>query len=278
MKEEQAMSLTTSSLFDVSGLVAVITGGATGIGLMMTRALAANGAAKVFIVGRRREKLESAASEYPDIVVPVVGDVTSKESLKQVAEKVKAEAGFVNLLVCNSGVMGPRVDVKPGEVSVAEYAQKAFDIDYNETVDTFAVNTASVMYTSYAFLELLDAGNQKKNRVGIKSQILITSSIASFSRLPGLSMAYNASKAATTHFTKHLSSTLVPYSIRVNAIAPGLFPSELAAGLISHAKMEPDQEGAFDKSFIPAERTGSETDMGVPYCIWRARQAHTSMA
>lgn len=138
-------------------------------------------------------------------------------------------------------------------MSVAEYAQKAFDIDYNETVDTFAVNTAvshtrhsfvrfplpsplpspsacmlilillrkSVMYTSYAFLELLDAGNQKKNRVGIKSQILITSSIASFSRLPGLSMAYNASKAATTHFTKHLSSTLVPYSIRVNAIAPG---------------------------------------------------------
>lgn len=45
-------------------------------------------------------------------------------------------------------------------------------------------------------------------------------------------------------------------------ISRAVFPSELAAGLISHAKMEPDQEGAFDKSFIPAERTGSETDMG----------------
>lgn len=87
---------------------------------MMTRALAANGAAKVFIVGRRREKLESAASEYPDIVVPVVGDVTSKESLKQVAEKVKAEAGFVNLLVCNSGVMGPRGELGTLSIAVLE--------------------------------------------------------------------------------------------------------------------------------------------------------------
>jgi NADP-dependent 3-hydroxy acid dehydrogenase YdfG len=57
--------LDAGSLFRVDGLVAVITGGGTGIGLMMAHALAENGAAKVYIVGRRKAKLEEAAKGYP---------------------------------------------------------------------------------------------------------------------------------------------------------------------------------------------------------------------
>lgn len=71
--------------------------------------------------------------------------------------------------------------------------------------------------------------------------------------------------AATTHIVKHLSGTLAPYSIRVNAIAPGLFPSELAAGLIAQggtkSDKEPTEEGAYEKSFIPAERLGKTDDI-----------------
>lgn len=76
--------------------------------------------------------------------------------------------------------------------------------------------------------------------------------------------AYPASKAATTHIVKHLAGTLAPYSIRVNAIAPGLFPSELAAGIIARAGTtgkEPTEEGAYDTSFIPAERLGRQEDI-----------------
>lgn len=70
----------------------------------MTKAFANNGAAKVYIVGRRKEKLEAAAREASPHgnVIPIVGDVTSKESLAKVADQVKREAGFVNLLCCNS--------------------------------------------------------------------------------------------------------------------------------------------------------------------------------
>lgn len=67
-----------------------------------------------------------------------------------------------------------------------------------------------------------------------------------------------------THLIKGLAGTLVPYSIRVNGLAPGLFPSDLAADLINAAGetgQDPSTEGAFPKTFIPAERIGSTADM-----------------
>lgn len=73
---------------------------------MMTKAFALNGASKVFVVGRRKEKLEEAAKVSPyGNIIPVVGDVTSKESLLEVANTVRQEAGHVNFLCCNSGGM-----------------------------------------------------------------------------------------------------------------------------------------------------------------------------
>lgn len=188
---------------------------------MMTKALAANGAHKVYIVGRRKEKLDEAASHAPEIIVPVVGDVTSKDSLKSIAAQIKSEVGYLNLLVCNSGMMGPQIPVKAAEASVSAYAAAALDMAWDENVQTFATNSVSPLYTTFAFLELLDGGNKKGNRIGTKSQVLITSSIAGFLRTPGLSYAYGMSKAATTHLTKQLCSTLVPFDIRVNALAPG---------------------------------------------------------
>lgn len=65
--------LDASKLFSVEGVVAVITGGATGIGWMMTKALAENGAERVYIVGRREKVLEEAAAEYPGYSFAVYG-------------------------------------------------------------------------------------------------------------------------------------------------------------------------------------------------------------
>jgi len=250
-----------NSLFSVDGLVAVITGGGSGIGLMMTKALAANGAKKIYIIGRRKQVLEEAASHNPSVIIPVVGDVTSKDTLKAIASRIASEVGYINFLVCNSGAMGPSAGVNNREVSIAEYAAAAMDQSWDDVTFTFNINVTAVLFTAYAFLELLDKGNKNSVAAKTKSQILITGSIAGFSKQPNQSMAYKASKAAVMHLAKNLSSELWPFDIRCNALAPGLFPSDLASSLISNSKADPREEGSFEKSYIPAERTGDEEDM-----------------
>ncbi|KAH0275425.1 NAD(P)-binding protein, partial [Aureobasidium melanogenum] len=237
-----------NNLFSVDGLVAVITGGGSGIGLMMTKALASNGAKKIYIVGRRKEKLEEAASFNPSVIIPVVGDVTSKDALKAVASRVESETGYINLLVCNSGTMGPVTGVNNREVSIAEYAAAAMNQSWDEVTSTLNINVAAVLFK-----------HPMANKT--KSQILVTGSIAGFQKQPNQSMAYKASKAATIHVAKNLSSELWPFDIRCNALAPGLFPSELASSLISDSTADPREEGSFEKTYIPAQRTGDEEDM-----------------
>lgn len=232
-----------------------------GIGQMMTQAFAYNKAAKVYIVGRRKKKLDETATLSPNIV-SIVGDVTDKASMCRVADQIKKETGYVNLLCCNSGYMPPPIGVTSTDVSIQEYAKKALEQKTEDWVTTFATNSVSVPFCTFAFLELLDAGNKQGNCLGRKSQVLVTSSIAGYLRTPKNFGAYPASKvkrqliqrtyltsdiehgvcmltttqAATTHIVKGLAGTLAPYSIRVNAIAPGLFPSELAEGLIAQGR------------------------------------------
>lgn len=129
-------------------------------------------------------------------------------------------------------------------------------------------------FTAFAFLTLLDAGNKARNFPQARSQILVTTSIAGYLRNPDAFGCYPLTKAATTHLVKGLAGTLAPYSIRVNGIAPGLFPSDLAAPIYESFGVEgdPSVEGAFPMSFIPAERLGSTSDMA-GFCLYVASQA-----
>jgi len=245
-------TIEASNLFNVKGLVAVITGGGSGIGLMMARALALNGASKVYIVGRREETLKSAAeSVTTGNVIPLVGDVTSKESLQSVVKKISDEVGYINVLIANSGIGGPQAKITD-QTSIQGFQEQFLETSFDDYVQTFAVNTAAVWYSVVAFLDLLDKGNKMGN-VEQKSQVIATSSIGGFNRkVPG-GYAYGQSKAATTHLMKQLATGLVPYGIRSNIVCPGLFPSELAAPIIGN--------GVFGKDRIPAERCGTEEDM-----------------
>lgn len=228
---------------------------------MMTKAFAHNGASKVYIIGRRKEKLSAAVLEAGSQgnVIPIIGDVTNPQSLQSISSQISSEAGFINLLICNSGVYSPSI-ANPAQVPISEFVQKAFSQGPEVWNSSFATNSTSVAFTAFAFLPLLHAGNLRGNCAGRQSQILVTSSIAGYLRNPQAVGAYPVTKAATTHLVKGLAGALVPYSIRVNALAPGLFPSDLAAELIKKGgtplKEDPCVEGAFAKSFIPAQRVG----------------------
>ena len=213
-------SLEAANLFNVKGLVAVITGGGTGIGLMMTKALALNGAHKVYIVGRRKEVLEAAAKESPHgNIIPIDGDVTSKDTLQSIASRIEKEVGYINVLIANSGIGGPRTFSLTPETSLEDYQSALWDQSFDEYTATFAVNTSAVFFCIAAFLKLLDAGNEKGN-VEQKSQVIATSSVGGFHRRPK-GYAYGQSKAATTHLMKQMATNLAPFGIRSNVIAPG---------------------------------------------------------
>ncbi|RYP08782.1 hypothetical protein DL764_001693 [Monosporascus ibericus] len=228
-QENSTSKLGAGKLFSVDGLVAVVTGGGTGIGLMITKALVANGASKVYILGRRLAVLEEAAkSTESSAVIPLVCDVTSQTDLAAAASKVHSEVGYVNLVVCNSGIGGP-YGIRPRpDMSLDEYVSANLAVDFDDYTKTFAINTTAVWYTAMLFLKLLEyvsmhtpAGNKQGN-VEQKSQVVAVSSIGGFNKQNTGGYAYGQSKAACTHLIKQLSIALPQWDIRANVICPGL--------------------------------------------------------
>ncbi|KAL4731579.1 hypothetical protein ACLX1H_000552 [Fusarium chlamydosporum] len=265
-----ASELNAGSLFNVEGLVAVVTGGATGIGLMFVKALLQNGASKVYIAGRRKEKLDEVASSLGDRVIGVQCDVTSKTDLQNAVSQIEKDVGYINLLVCNSGIGGPQVKPVTPETSVEDWAKANFDTDFDEYVNTFAINTVSVWYTSMAFLGLLKKGNEKAN-VEQTSQIIVTSSIAAFNKKAPGGWAYGQSKAGAVHAAKQLAVALPQWNIRANCICPGLFPSEMSEPIIKMYSDESGQPGTVPTTVSPLRRMGDEKDMSGTFLYLASR-------
>ncbi|KAH8812435.1 hypothetical protein F5884DRAFT_309889 [Xylogone sp. PMI_703] len=251
-------SLKAADLFHVNGLVAVVTGGGSGIGSYIACALAANGAKRVFITGRRLDKLQYVANKYPDIIKPLQGDVTSKEDLIRLAGEVRADTPYINLLVANAGV-NDRSALEMGENPTLEIFQDFLcglpREDWSRVLD---VNVTSAVYSVAHFLDLLKAGNDAKN-VPYSSQVIATSAIGAFIRsTPPGGFAYVASKAAITHVFKTLATMMAPYKIRSNIICPGLYHSEMADPIIDSIQQS---GGDAITKLIPEGRVGTIEDM-----------------
>jgi NAD(P)-dependent dehydrogenase (short-subunit alcohol dehydrogenase family) len=182
---------------------------------MMAKALADAGAAKVYIVGRRTDVLESAAASINQrgVIVPLQCDVTSKTSLEFVVSAIEKDVGYLNLLVCNAGVGGPQVAFPAPGTSIEAFQAKNLAHDIGDFTRTFEINASSVWYTAMSCLKLLDAGNKKGN-LSWTSQVVVTSSIASFNKKAPGGWAYGQSKAAATHLAKQLSLVLPTWGIR----------------------------------------------------------------
>ncbi|KAK5628890.1 hypothetical protein RRF57_004605 [Xylaria bambusicola] len=269
-------SLDAQSIFDVKGLVVVVTGGGTGellsantphtvrvsltkgigIGLMAAQALEANGAI-VYIIGRRKESLDKAAGTAKhNNIRPIVGDVTSKESLAAAASTIGSETGgYVDLVFANSGVSGPTLGKLEKDADIATLQNYLASWDSDEFNQTLATNVTGVFNTIVAFLPLLDAANKREGRPKQRSQIIATGSIGAYNRVPLAGYAYGSSKAAVHHMMKQFATNLVPYGIRSNVIAPGFFPSEMTVELLSTVDAE-----KWPKSKVPEQRPGDAED------------------
>ncbi|KAH8657668.1 hypothetical protein BX600DRAFT_58259 [Xylariales sp. PMI_506] len=245
-----------NALFDINGLVAVVTGGGSGIGLMIAQGLEANGAI-VYILGRRLEALESAAlTAKHGNIHPIQADVTKKEDLERAVSIIRSDHGFVNVVIANSGISGPPLGgALPPNPSVADLRQQLWAADPAAFTSTYSVNATGVYYTAVAFLELLDEGNKRGN-LKQRSQVIATASIGAFNRAAVAGYAYGSSKAATVHLMKQLATGWVPYNIRANVIAPGFYPSEMTANI-----MEKHNKTGWPKSIVPEERPGDEEDI-----------------
>ncbi|KAK9368325.1 hypothetical protein V1509DRAFT_623759 [Lipomyces kononenkoae] len=252
-----------NNLFSVEGLVCVVTGGGTGIGLMMATALENNGAI-VYIIGRRLSVLENAVKLYSKKgnMIPIQGDVTSKEDLIRATTIIKEKSGHVDLLVVNSGVMSQILndftpEIKNDVKSLSEFWMNKSQEDWGRT---FNVNVTSVFFTTVAFLELLDLGNKKRDKAKPTSQVVVTGSIGGFMRVTPFAFTYSVSKAATMHLGKMLATFFLEYDIRVNILAPGMYPSQMTGGAIDeNNKIE---LGQYSPDVIPMRRAGSEEEMG----------------
>jgi NAD(P)-dependent dehydrogenase (short-subunit alcohol dehydrogenase family) len=270
-----------SKLFDVSHVTALVTGGGTGIGLMITQALVANGA-KVYITSRRDEVLQKTEDLYntgPGQIIPYVyphktglqpytnncslqGDVSDKSDCKRLADEIaQKEPKGIQLLVNNAGIARDdstkfSTTGQPDMSDPQAISEHFWKSEPQSWADTFKTNVTGAYWMSLAFLPLLAKGREVTP--GYTSSIINVSSISG--AMKGSSngqFAYASSKAAFTHMSRMLASTFAQTKVRVNVIAPGVFPSEMTTG-----ESGDDNKSVIDKGMSnPAGRPGNDFDM-----------------
>lgn len=213
MTDKTSVAVSTpAELFDLSGRVAVVTGASSGLGLGFARTLAAAGAT-VYAAARRLERLEELAATDPRIV-PIRCDVTVDADRRQLVDRARGDSGRLDILVNNAGRPGP------------PFAE-------NETVDGFnsilELNlVAGFHLATYAATQLPEGSSA--------SFINISSVIGLVSTAPIGGASYAASKAGTLGLTRELAGQWGRRGIRVNAVVPGWFDTEMTDGLFENEK------------------------------------------
>lgn len=175
--------------------VAVVTGGSTGIGLAIAKALLAEGAKRVYVTGRTLKTLDEAASLLGEDAICVVSDVAKLCDLQKLKSEIEKRGDRLNAIFANAGVAENNCF---GETTEDAFAQ------------TFDINVKGVFFTVQTLLPLLTDD----------ASIVLTASIVANKGMENLSL-YNASKAAVRSFARSWANDLRERKIRVNAISPG---------------------------------------------------------
>ncbi|MBO6047605.1 MAG: SDR family oxidoreductase [Erysipelotrichaceae bacterium] len=218
----------------LQGKVALITGGGTGIGFEIAKYYVKEGA-YVYITGRRENKLQEAADAIGSNVGYMAADVSDLDDMKKVADKIKAEQGHVDIVMCNAGI--------GGYVALTDIDEREFD-------RVMKTNVLGSYFTVQACLPLMGEG----------STIILNTSVTASLGLPNFSL-YIAAKSAMKSFTKTWTNELRNRKIRVNAIAPGIIPTPAAGGELGRSPEEEIERQKYRATLIPAGKVGHVSDI-----------------
>jgi 3-oxoacyl-[acyl-carrier protein] reductase len=236
--ENEAGTSTTmkaSDLFDLTGRVALVTGASSGLGTQFARALADNGAA-VALVARRADRLDSLRREIEGKggrAFAIEADVTDRAAMARAFEAAEKAFGTVTVLVNNAGV--------------AQKAMRATDVSPEEWRRVLNVDLDAVFFNAQEAARRMLAAQKQGAIVNIAS-------VLGFGVSKGTA-AYAVAKAAVVQVTKALAVELAFKGVRVNAIAPGWFVTEI------NDKYLESEAGIALKRDIPMGRFGETGDL-----------------
>ena len=223
-----------TSPFDLTGKVAIVTGGNGGIGLGMARGLAAAGAA-IAIVGRDEAKSNAAVAELRQSaakVISVLADVTDEAAVIAMVDRVRRELGRLDILVNNAGI---NIRKPPHALSLAEW---------DSVINTNL--TSAFLCSGAAYPAMKDGGGGKIINIGSMMSIFGAS----------FAPAYAASKGGIVQFTRSCAVAWAADNVQVNAVLPGWIDTDLTR------RAREEVAGLHDKVLArtPAARWGAATD------------------
>ena len=227
-----------AELFNVSGKVAIVTGGSRGIGEMIAAGFLANGV-KVYITAREEAALMEKAKELSDIYegecIPVPCDLSTMDGMSGFVDFIESKEEHIDFLINNAGASW-------GE-PYAEYSEKGWD----KVMD---LNVKSIFYLTQKLTPMLGANSSLED----PSRVINIGSVDGLNVPVIEAYAYGTSKAAVHYLTRILAKRLVGDNILVNAIAPCPYESMMLGAAINH-------DYSFIESRNPRKRIGSPEDI-----------------
>lgn len=227
-----------TGLFDISGKVALVTGGAQGLGRMIAEGLVRAGA-RVYITSRKAEICEQSAREMSEFgeCFPIAADLTTPEAATALVNEIKSRESAVHILVNNAG--------KTWGAPLESFPDKAW-------ASVMAVNVQGPFTLVRDLLPLLKAGATAEN----PARVINIGSLAGAKAERLSAYSYAASKAAIHHLSRVLAADLAESHITVNAVVLGYFPTQMTA----HIRKE-DDEAQKLLARVPLGRLGTAEDI-----------------
>ena len=231
-------------LFDVAGQVVVVTGGGSGLGRAMAEVMAANGA-RVMLADVDEQRLSDVAGRLRDALADVeietcVTDVADIESVDALFDATVQRFGRVDVTFANAGIGGGR-STGSWSGSLLRYPRKDWD-------SVLSINLTGVFHTLAASARVMTA-----QRSG---SIIVTASTAGLRSEPMVGYAYASSKAGVINLVRQASIELAQYGVRVNAIAPGPFVTNIGGS-------QPGPADVLEKfrQTLPLQRIGDPQEL-----------------